>query len=283
MISETLVGEGRLSAPYSGSYPIEHRAGEIERLLVQSKAMAPDALAMLERFGPMHGWRCLDIGCGPGGITELLSARVGPAGRVFGLDMDAEFLAFARENTAAANVEFRRGDAYGADLPAGSFDLVHMRFVASTAGNPERLLKEATRLARPGGIVALQEPDGSTLDCYPPHPAWELLKAALLGAFKGVGADLELARKLYFLVQQAGLAEVQYRTTLLGVRSTDPMVDYLPSTVESLRATILKLGLLSESDFTAALADCRAHLAKPGTSFTMYTVAQVWGRTTVQA
>jgi hypothetical protein len=59
----------------------------------------------------------------------------------------------------------------------------------------------------------------------------------------------------------------------------DPMVDYLPATVESLRGSVLKLGLLSEGDLDAALMDCRKHLATPGTAFTMYTVAQVWGRT----
>jgi SAM-dependent methyltransferase len=263
---------------HSGNYPIEHRAGEIERLHTQAQAMAPDTLAMLDRFGPMQGWTCLDVGCGPGGITGLLSERAGPTGRVVGLDMDGEFLAHARAN-AAGNVEFRQGNAYGSDLPAGMFDLVHMRFVASTAGDPERLIKEAIRLARPGGIVALQEPNGSTLGCYPPHPAWDRLKAALLAAFKGVGADLELASKLYHLVHQSGLQDVQYRTALLGVRSMDPMVDYLPSTVESLRGAIFKLGLMSEGDLATALAECRAHLAQPGVSFTMYTVAQVWGRT----
>jgi SAM-dependent methyltransferase len=267
-----------VSNAYSGSYPLEQRAGEIERLLIQSQAMAPDTLAMLDRFGSMQGWTCLDVGSGPGGITDLLSARVGAGGRTVGLDMNAAFLEYARRH-AAANVEFRRGDAFSADLPAGSFDLVHMRFVASTAGSPERLLREVTRLAKPGGLVALQEPDGSTLNCYPPHPAWDRLKSALLAAFKGVGADLELARKLYFLARQSGLRDVQYRTALLGVRSIDPMVDYLPSTVESLRATVLKLGLLGASDLDVALDDCRAHLAKTETSFTMYTVAQVWGRT----
>jgi SAM-dependent methyltransferase len=268
----------QLSATYSGNYPIEHRVGEIERLHVQSKAMAPDTVAMLDRLGPMQGWTCLDIGCGPGGITDLLSVRVGAAGRVIGLDMNAEFLESARKD-APNNVEFQLGDAYGSDLPAATFDLVHMRFVASTAGSPERLLKEATRLVRRGGIVALQEPDGSTLNCYPPHPAWARLKSAFIEAFKGVGADLELARKLYLLVLQAGLRDVQYRTALLAVRSIDPMVDYLPSTVESLRGVILKLGLLSENDLAVALADCRCHLAEPETAFTMYTVAQVWGRT----
>jgi SAM-dependent methyltransferase len=267
-----------MSTAYSGHYPLEQRAGEIERLLVQGQAMAPDTLTMLDRFGPMQGWRCLDIGCGPRGITDLLSARVGAAGRVVGLDMNPDFLEFARRH-AAPNVEFRNGDAYGTGLPDATFDLVHMRFVASTAGDPERLLREAKRLAKPDGIVALQEPDGSTLRCYPPHPAWDQLKAALLGAFTGVGADLELARKLYFVVRRAGLRHVQYRTALLGVRAADPMVDYLPSTVESLRVTILKLGLLGERELDVALADCRAHLAEPDTSFTMYTVAQVWGRT----
>src|SRR5262249_16814895 len=99
-----------------------------------------------------------------------------------------------------------------------------------------------------------------------------------MAAFKGVGADLELARRLYNLVYQAGLEDVQYRTAMLGVRSIDPMVDYLPSTVESLRGVVLRLGLLTEDDLAEALADCRHHLARAGTSFTMYTVAQLGGR-----
>jgi SAM-dependent methyltransferase len=264
---------------FSGNYPIQHRVGEIERLNIQSSAMMPDAVAMLEKFGSIAGWVCLDIGCGPGGITDLLSARVGPAGRVIGLDMNAQFLDHAREN-APNNVEFRLGNAYQSGLPAGAFDLVHMRFVASTAGHPEQLLKEARRLTRRGGIVALQEPDGSTLACYPPHPAWDRLKAAYMGVFKGVGSDLTLGRRLHFVFHQAGFHNVQYRTALLGVRSIDPMVDYLPSMIESLRAAILKLGLLTENDLVGALAECRQHLANPGTAFTMWTLAQVWGWTT---
>ena len=179
---------------FSGNYPIQHRPGEIERLKIQSDAMAPDTVTMLERFGCMTGWVCLDVGCGPGGITDLLSTRVGPAGRVIGLDMNAQFLDHARAS-APRNVEFQLGDAYHSDLPAGVFDLVHMRFVASTAGYPEALLKEARRLARRGGIIALQEPDGSTLACFPPHPAWDLLHAAYMAAFREVGSDLTLARQ----------------------------------------------------------------------------------------
>src|SRR5262245_29268510 len=106
-----------MSQTYSGHYPIEHREGEIVRLLTQGNAMAPDALAMLERIGPMQGWRCLDIGCGPRGITDLMSSQVGPSGRVVGLDRNAGFLEFARKH-AGANTEFRQGDAYASELAA---------------------------------------------------------------------------------------------------------------------------------------------------------------------
>jgi SAM-dependent methyltransferase len=262
---------------FSGKYPIESREGEIQRLAVQARAMAPECARMLNLIGVGEGWSCVDLGCGPGGITALMRARVGDSGRVIGLDMNAAFLEHARAD-AAANVEFLQGDAYASGLPSDTFDLVHVRFVASTAGAPERLIGEAKRLVRRGGIVALQEPDASTLKCYPPHPSWDRLKAALLGAFRCAGADLELASRLYHVVFHSGLSEVRYRTFVLGITSGDPMADYLPSTVESLRGQVLKHQLLSEEALAADLAACRDHLRRPDTAFTMYTVAQVWGR-----
>ena len=262
---------------FAGNYPIEHREGEIERLHIQADAMAPDTLMMLNRIGVRPGWTCLDLGCGPRGITDLLSERVGPSGRVVGLDKDQDFLAYARAH-APGNVEFRHGDAYATGLPTGQFDLVHMRFIASTAGEPEALLREAKRLARPGGVVALQEPDVATFACYPPHPVWDRLMTAMLGVFADVGADIYLARRLYMLARQAGLADVQYRPFLLGIRSTDPMADHLPATMESLRSTILGRGLLSEAELPVLLDQCRRHLRDPGTATTSFMVAQVWGR-----
>ena len=262
---------------FSGRYPIERRAGEIERLHLQSAAFARDVEVMLDLIGVGEGWSCLDLGCGPGGIIEPMSRRVGATGRVIGLDKDSQFLAYARVR-APANVEFRHGDAYASDLPPDSFDLVHMRFLASTAGDPEPVIGEAIRLCRPGGIVALQEPDCTTLNCYPPHPAWDKLKNAVIGAFSAIGGDVYLGRRLYALARQTGLTEVQYRPVLVGVRSIDPMVDYLPATVESLRGTITRLGLLRKDELPAILAEVRCHLQKPDTVVTLYTVAQVWGR-----
>lgn len=266
-----------MSKTFAGNYPIEHREGEIARLTAQADAVAPDARTMLDLIGVKPGWACVDVGCGPRGITDLLSERVGAGGRVVGLDKDEGFIAHGSAH-APANVEFRRGDAYDSGLPAASFDLVHMRFVASTSGNPERLLREAMRLARPGGVVALQEPDVETFSCYPPHPAWNRLMEAMLGAFASVGADIYLAQRLYRMVRDGGLHDVQYRPFLFGIPSTHPMADHLPATVESMRGIILKQGVVAETELPVLLEQCRSHLRDPGTVQRSFMVAQVWGR-----
>jgi len=263
-----------------GYYPIERRAGEIERLHIQGDALAPDTSIMLDRIGVRPGWRCLDLGCGPRGIVDLLGIRVGPTGRVVGLDADPVFLDHARQHANSrgfANIEFVSGDVYGSGLPAGDFDLVHTRFVASTVGNPERLLQESVRLTRPGGIVAFQEADMFTLNCYPAHPDWERLKRAFAEVFPYIGGNPRPPHDLYRLLRQSGLEGVQYRPFLVGFHSRDPMADYLPATMESVRSALIERHLIIPSELDAAVAACRAHLADSDTVSTYHTVVQVWG------
>jgi ubiquinone/menaquinone biosynthesis C-methylase UbiE len=267
--------------PSTGNYPIERRAGEIERLRMQAAALEFDAGVMLERIGVSAGWRCLDLGCGPGGIVDLLSVRAGSRGQVVAFDADPVFLEHARalaRERGRGNIEFVQGDAYRTGLPRASFDLVHVRFVASTVGRPEDLIDEAIALARPGGVVAFQEGDVGTLKCYPPHAAWDRLAQVLEQVFVSVGNDVRLARRLYQLLRRAGLQDVRYRPFLVGFRADDPMADYLPATVESLRPTILRHDLIGEKELDGALAACRRHMADPDTVSTYVTVAQVWGQ-----
>jgi SAM-dependent methyltransferase len=262
-------------------YPIERRPGEIERLRAQAAALAFDAGVMLDRIGVGAGWRCLDLGCGAGGILELLGARVGPTGRVVGLDADPVMLAAARDWTRAhdlADVGLVASDAYRPGVRREAFDLVHVRFLASTAGRGEALLHEALGLVRPGGVLAFQEPDTETLNCYPPHPAWQRLKELVQAAFESAGGDTRIGQRLYRLLRGAGLEEVRYRPFLVGVTRREPMTDFLPATVESIRATLLGAGLVAEDELDEALAACRRHLADPDTVFTTYLVVQAWGR-----
>ncbi len=266
---------------HAGAYPLERTAEEMARLRMQAAAMETDARILMELIGVGTGWRCLDLACGVGGIMDALSRNVGPTGRVVGLDYDPDKLTAAREwarMEGLANVEFVEGDAYRTGLSAASFDLVHVRFVFTTAGRDEELLWEALRLVRPGGALAVQEADVVTLDCHPPHPAWDRVKHAITTAMTRLGGDPHAGRRMFGLLRGAGLQDVRFRPFLAGFTSDDPMADFLPSTAASMRSAIVAAGVLGEDELDVALEACRRHLADPGTISTSVLVYQAWGR-----
>ena len=146
------------------------------------------------------------------------------------------------------------------------------------AGGQSLIAMMNLRLVKPGGALALQEADAEGIDAYPKNPAFDRLKDVLLSVFVKIGADPFAGRRAFRLLRDAGLSDVDFRVCAACARADADLSDYLPQTVLSVRAAILKFGLMTDPEIDAAVAACRAHLVDPNTITTTSTVFQAWGR-----
>ena len=94
-------------------YALGYRQIEQQRLQRQAEDLGPEAAWLFDEIGIAEGATVLEIGCGPRGCLDLLSARVGSSGRVVGVELSAAAADLARDfltSQALQNVEVLTGD-----------------------------------------------------------------------------------------------------------------------------------------------------------------------------
>jgi ubiquinone/menaquinone biosynthesis C-methylase UbiE len=263
----------------SSTYLLAGQASELVRLKLQSQVWEPSGHRLLEQFGDGRGNRAVDIGCGAMGWLRLLSKWVGPDGEVVGTDVDDAMLAAAREFVAEeglGNVVIVKDDLFESALEPSSFDLVHSRFEITPLARGDEQMAAYCRLARPGGIVALEDWDKGSWHYNPPAPALERLVGLIDQAFSRV-SRLDGGRTHLDLFSRVEI-EAHIRAEILALPPGDPYLR-LPIQMTTSLAPRLK-DFVSAEELARLQHEAEKELQQPGRWGTTFTVIQSWGRRT---
>jgi len=182
---------------------------EYQRLRDQAGMWRTATEAVLDRIDLKSGMSCLDIGCGPGAVMRLMADRVGPAGRVTGVDVDGRLgrLALSElKSEGGSEFEFVEGDALKLNsILGGPFDLSFCRLVLMHLTDPVALLEKMHQWTKRGGYVAAQEFDFGAIAVEPLCPAMTEFTRLFEGVFRGHGRNLRAGRQLPAQFEAAGL------------------------------------------------------------------------------
>jgi ubiquinone/menaquinone biosynthesis C-methylase UbiE len=163
---------------------------------------------MLEQMRLHRGQRVLEVGCGTGDDVRTIARRVGPTGRVLGIDSSPLVVAEAARRSEGRNlpVEFRVGDVLGIELPDASIDRCRAeRLLMHVAGEPEAMVAELTRVLAPKGRLVVFELDWDTLAI---DGAERRLTRRIVRSYSDGVANGCVGRTLPRLLRDAGLGDV---------------------------------------------------------------------------
>ena len=186
----------------------------------------PSAIASLE-----PGETVLDLGSGAGFDAFLVARKVGPSGKVIGVDMTPEMLAKARANAKSGgydNVEFRKGEIEDLPVDSSTIDIIISNCVINLSPDKPRVFSEAFRVLKPGGRIAvsdivltepLPEYIRDSIAAYTACVAGASIKEEYLDAVRSAGfTDIKVVDVKYFDVDFVELLpEIEQQAKSLGL------------------------------------------------------------------
>lgn len=205
---------------HPSTYFVQDRSNhdEVRRLELQGHLLTRGMGGVLAEQSEARVFhRVLDVGCGTGDWLRS-AAQLYPAMSLFGVDVSRTMITYARKQAEAMGlsdrIEFHVMDALRMlEFPYGYFDLINQRLGMSYLRTWDwpNLLQEYQRVARPGGIIRVTEPD---LVIEASSHALTQLYELVLDAFFRAGhifarESCGVTSRLVGLLQQSGLQQVQ--------------------------------------------------------------------------
>lgn len=253
----------------SGSYNLpasqpDARA-EIKRLSVQAQSGWDKESRTLSWFGLQDGMSVLELGSGPGFVTEQLLA-LAPNSPITCVEIDPALLEQAEQrlqHEARQRVRFVEGSVMELHLESDQFDFAYARLLFQHLPDPLGAAQEIWRVLKPGGKLVINDIDDALFGLFdPPIPEFAPVIEAFGQAQAARGGDRHIGRKLSRILTAAGFGASDLE--VVGSHSTNRGIEpYLQIINPERMRSLVEGGFLSEEDFERFRAALAAWAALP--------------------
>jgi len=238
----------------SGSYnlPASNRdaQAEIERLAAQAHSGWDKESRTLSWFGLKDGMPVLELGSGPGFVTEQLLTLV-PTSHITCVEINRTLLDRAEqhlENKASQRIRFVEGSAMDMHLESNQFDFAYARFLFQHLRDPIGAAKEIWRVLKPGGKLVICDIDDELFGLFEPAlPEFAPILEAFGQGQAVQGGNRHIGRSMWRILTAAGFRTIELE--VVGSHSAGIGVEpFLRHIHPDRMVSLVKRGLLSEED-----------------------------------
>jgi ubiquinone/menaquinone biosynthesis C-methylase UbiE len=253
----------------SGSYhlPASPRdaQAEIERLAAQAHSGWDKESRSLSWFGLKDGMSVLELGSGPGFITEQLLTLV-PTSSITCVEIDRTLLDQAEQHlhhTAKERLRFVEGSVMDTHLERDQFDFAYARLLFQHLPDPIGAAKEIWRVLKPGGKLVMYDIDDALFGLFEPAlPAFAPVLEAFGQGQAARGGNRHIGRSLWRILTAAGFRTIELE--VVGSHSAGSGVEpFLRHIHPDRMRSLVTGGLLSEEDLERFRAALTAWAALP--------------------
>lgn len=262
-------------------YLLGDGAHEVDRLRFQHSVWGPVTHHFFHRLHIQPGWRCLDVGAGPGLVSMDLREHVGERGEVTALEPSEYFRAWFQRHVVERgwnNVQIRPGTTYDVDLSESYFDLVFVRWVIGFVPSPEPFLAPLIKALKPGGLIAVQDYIHEGCALFPNGGPWDRFPELMRQWWRSGGGDPYVGAALPTVFRQMNLEVVDYTPTALTGSGDSRVMEWMGRFIHAQLPVMVERNLTSEQEAAAIRGDWEAHVKNPDTVFVSPFVIDIAGR-----
>lgn len=254
---------------------------ELERLRFQHKVWQENNDSFLERLNIKRGWKCLDVGAGPGFVSMDLRHRVGSTGEVTALE-PSEFyrgwLAGEARRRRWKNVQTMPGTAETASLPKNHYNLVFIRWVIAFVPDPAKFLLPLIQSLKNNGILALVDYWYEGLSLYPRGGAFDGAAEVVRKYYRSGGGDPYVTGKIPEILRSNKLKVIAFTPTQMAGGPRSGIIEWAHRFFVPHLPLMEEKGNCTKEEAGAMVQDWLAHRENPNTIFFSPIVVHIAGR-----